>query len=106
MLVLSRNRDESIHIGDDIVITIVDVRGDRVRIGIKAPNHVAVHRREIYDLIQQEKQATSDGPTEHRAKAPLSKLAPKRQMSAPIAPVEYGDNWQMAGNAMSALSGE
>ncbi len=48
MLVLSRQRDESIIIGDDIQITIVDIRGDKVRIGITAPPHVPVHRREIY----------------------------------------------------------
>lgn len=55
MLVLSRHRDESIMIGDDIVITIVDIRGDKVRLGIQAPAHVSVHRQEIYDAIQREK---------------------------------------------------
>jgi carbon storage regulator len=54
MLVLSRHRDESIMIGDDIVITIVDIRGDKVRLGINAPQHVPVHRQEIYDAIQRE----------------------------------------------------
>jgi carbon storage regulator len=55
MLVLSRHRDESIIIGDDVVITIVDIRGDKVRLGIQAPAHVPVHRQEIYDAIQREK---------------------------------------------------
>jgi carbon storage regulator len=55
MLVLSRHRDESIVIGDDIVVTIVDIRGDKVRLGIQAPSHVSVHRQEIYDAIQREK---------------------------------------------------
>jgi carbon storage regulator len=54
MLVLSRQRDESIIIGDDIVITIVDVRGDKVRLGISAPPHISVHRKEIYEAIQRE----------------------------------------------------
>jgi len=54
MLVLSRQRDESIIIGDNIVITIVDVRGDKVRLGIDAPREVSVHRREIYEAIQRE----------------------------------------------------
>jgi len=54
MLVLSRHRDESIMIGDDIVITIVDIRGDKVRLGIQAPQHVPVHRQEVYDAIQRE----------------------------------------------------
>ena len=55
MLVLSRQRDESIMIGDDVEITIVDVRGDKVRLGINAPKHIPVHRREIYNAIQREK---------------------------------------------------
>jgi len=57
MLVLSRQRDESIMIGDDVVIIIVDVRGKNVRLGITAPKNIPVHRREIYDLIKKEKQA-------------------------------------------------
>jgi len=54
MLVLSRQRDESIVIGDNVIVTIVDVRGDRVRLGIDAPREVSVHRREVYDAIQRE----------------------------------------------------
>jgi carbon storage regulator len=54
MLVLSRTRDESIIIGDNIVVTVVDVRGDKVRLGIEAPREVSVHRREIYEAIQRE----------------------------------------------------
>ena len=56
MLVLSRQRDQSIMIGDDIVITIVDIRGDKVRLGINAPNDVPVHRQEVYDAIKRENQ--------------------------------------------------
>jgi carbon storage regulator len=59
MLVLSRQRDETIMIGDDIELTVVDIRGDKVRIGIKAPSHVAVHRKEIYDAIKRENEAAS-----------------------------------------------
>jgi carbon storage regulator len=55
MLVLSRQKDESIMIGDEVEITIVDVRGDKVRLGITAPKNIPVHRREIYDAIQREK---------------------------------------------------
>lgn len=54
MLVLSRQQEESIMIGDDIEITVVDLRGDKVRLGISAPKHVAVHRKEVYDSVQKE----------------------------------------------------
>jgi len=57
MLVLSRQKDESIMIGDDVEITIVDVRGDKVRLGINAPRNLPVHRKEIYLAIQKEKEA-------------------------------------------------
>ncbi|QDU29897.1 Carbon storage regulator [Anatilimnocola aggregata] len=53
MLVLSRKRDERILIGDSIVVTIVDIRGDKVRIGIEAPSDVAVHREEVLLALQQ-----------------------------------------------------
>lgn len=56
MLVLSRHRDESIMIGDDVVVTIVDIRGDKVRLGINAPQDIPVHRREVYEAIQRENQ--------------------------------------------------
>lgn len=54
MLVLSRKRDESIMIGDDVVITIVDIRGDKVRLGIEAPQAIPVHRQEVYEAIKRE----------------------------------------------------
>ena len=54
MLVLSRLRDETIMIGDDVEITVVDIRGDKVRLGIAAPRSVQVHRKEVYDSIKRE----------------------------------------------------
>jgi len=54
MLVLSRRKNQEIRIGDDIVLTIVDIRGDNIRIGITAPPGVAVHRQEIWDAIKKE----------------------------------------------------
>ena len=54
MLVLSRRKDEVIKIGDDIEISIIDIKGDTVRIGISAPKEVAVHRKEVYDAIRAE----------------------------------------------------
>ena len=54
MLVLSRQRDESIMIGDKVVVTIVDIRGDKVRLGIEAPAEIPVHRQEIFEAIKRE----------------------------------------------------
>lgn len=54
MLVLTRKPNQSIMVGDDIVLTVLEVRGDKVRIGIDAPRNVAVHRREIYEEIQRQ----------------------------------------------------
>ena len=55
MLVFSRRKDERIVIGDDVEITVVDIRGNRVRLGIVAPKEVTVHRREVYETIQSQK---------------------------------------------------
>lgn len=60
MLVLSRRKDETIMIGDDIEITVVDIKGDTVRIGIQAPRSVSVHRKEIYEAIQAENIAAAN----------------------------------------------
>ena len=65
MLVLSRQRDESIIINDNVVVTIVDIRGDKVRLGIQAPQEVPVHRREVYEAIQREnRRATAVSPSD------------------------------------------
>lgn len=55
MLILTRNRNQSIIIGDDIIITVLGVKGNQVRFGIDAPKEVSVHREEIYNRIQAEK---------------------------------------------------
>lgn len=59
MLVLSRKRDEKLMIGDDVVVTIIEIRGDKVRLGIEAPREIPVHRREVYDAIQRATQEQS-----------------------------------------------
>jgi len=81
MLVLSRQRDESIMIGDDVEITIVDVRGDKVRLGITAPKHIPVHRREIYDAIQREKaqKAEAEAQTNPVSETPEKPEEPARK---------------------------
>ena len=79
MLVLSRQRDESIMIGDDVEIIIVDVRGDKVRLGITAPKEIPVHRREIYDAIQREKaEKQAHEPEDNEAKAEEDQKSPKK----------------------------
>lgn len=85
MLVLSRLRDESIQIGDDIKIEVVDIRGDKVRIGITAPAHVPVHRQEVYDALQREKRAAenaklNDLPEGGSAEAMGEKKLPRCQV--------------------------
>ncbi|MHC4456118.1 MAG: carbon storage regulator CsrA [Planctomycetota bacterium] len=55
MLVLSRGKDESVIVGQDIEVMIVDVRGKKVRLGITAPPYVPVHRKEVYEIIYREK---------------------------------------------------
>lgn len=61
MLVLSRKKEEQIVIGDLVTITVVQIRGDLVRLGIEAPAEVTIHRREVYDAIQREKQRRKEG---------------------------------------------
>ncbi len=59
MLVLTRKVNQSIVIGDDIEVVVLEVRGEQIRLGIKAPRNVVVHRKEIYEQIQEENQAAS-----------------------------------------------
>ena len=75
MLVLSRQRDETIMIGDDIEVTVVDIRGDKVRLGITAPKEITVHRKEVYDAIRRENRAAAQVKPEDLSG--LGKVAPK-----------------------------
>jgi carbon storage regulator len=60
MLVLSRKKDEKIVIGDNITIMVIEIRGDKVRLGIEAPREVTVHRQEVYEAIQREQDEQQD----------------------------------------------
>src|SRR3954451_22756636 len=77
MLVLSRQRDETIMIGDDIEVTVVDIRGDKVRLGINAPKEISVHRKEVYDAIRREHRAAAQVKPEDLSG--LGRIVPKRR---------------------------
>ena len=82
MLVLSRQRDQTIMIGDDVEITVVDIRGDKVRLGINAPTEIPVHRKEVYEAIKRENQAAAGVKPEDIAKvagAPANKHGAYKQ---------------------------
>ncbi len=73
MLVLSRRAGESVMIGHDVVVTILEVRGDVVRVGIKAPREVQVHREEVYNELQKANQAAA-GASQSAVEAMASSL--------------------------------
>lgn len=81
MLILSRKIDEKIRIGDDITITLIEVHGDQVKIGVEAPKHVKVFRQEVFDAIQTENKAAAVGSESNdkgiKAVSALSKLLKK-----------------------------
>ena len=81
MLILSRKIDEKIRIGDDIIITLIDVHGDQVKIGVEAPKHVKVFRQEVFNAIQSENKAAvveeNTNPNTINAVSELSKLFKK-----------------------------
>lgn len=64
MLVLSRKKDEKIIIGDSITLMVIEIRGDKVRLGIEAPKEIAVHRQEVYDAIVRENEMKKEADAE------------------------------------------
>lgn len=69
MLVLSRKKNESIVINDDITIVVVEIRGDKVRLGVEAPKEVPVHRNEVYEAIRRNQHESNDQPSQHDTSA-------------------------------------
>jgi carbon storage regulator len=78
MLVLSRQRDESIIIGDNVIVTVVDIRGDKVRLGITAPREISVHRQEVYEAIQRENMRAKGIDPDSDAAATVPKFPDRR----------------------------
>ena len=66
MLILTRKTGETIMVGDEVTVTVLGVKGNQVRVGIKAPREIAVHREEIYERIQAEQEGSEEVPTENR----------------------------------------
>src|ERR1700722_20257413 len=88
MLVLARQRDQTIMIGDDIEVTVVDVRGDKVRLGINAPRSVSVHRKEIWDAIRRENIASTKLKAEDLENVPSANLRPSDPVMKPAPPID------------------
>lgn len=93
MLVLSRQRDETIMIGDEIEITVVDIRGDKVRLGITAPTRISVHRKEVYEAIKAENEQAArmgDGDLDALSRSinpgPQRRRGGAARLSAPATP--------------------
>ncbi|HLW63802.1 MAG TPA: carbon storage regulator CsrA [Gemmataceae bacterium] len=78
MLVLSRKKNESIVINNDITITVVEIRGDKVRLGIVAPKDVPVHRQEVYDAIHQAQESKSSAEAVSPVIAKPAETPPER----------------------------
>lgn len=92
MLILSRKKGESIQIGDDIEITIAAIHGDQVKIGINAPKHVEIHRKEVYLEIQKE---NANADKKYRRPAPSACPIQERQRGRVIWAVKKspGTHW-------------
>lgn len=98
MLVLSRQRDETIMIGDEIEISVVDIRGDKVRLGITAPTRIAVHRKEVYEAIRRENaQASRLGAGDLGSLAQTVRPGPAKRDPEGVSPVLPAHKPSLAG---------
>jgi carbon storage regulator len=86
MLILSRKLNESIVIDGRIIVKILRIERDTVKIGIQAPAELPVHRQEVFDMIQRNKQASMNAGTETIAKSPQAQVTPITEPAKPVAP--------------------
>lgn len=100
MLVLSRHRDEIICIGDDILVTVVDIRGDKVRLGIAAPVYIPVNRQEVYDAIVRER---ADDPTRQTVTITMNRAEARASADRLIS---GGETSRIVGRRIAAILGE
>jgi carbon storage regulator len=63
MLILTRRLGEKLMIGEEVTVTVLDIKGDQVRVGIQAPVDIAVHREEVFERIEQQKHSSASGDT-------------------------------------------
>lgn len=90
MLVLSRKKDECIVINNDITIVVVEIRGDKVRLGVEAPKEVPVHRREVYEAIVRGEDIVAGEETESGDDGVVAQSPPERPPSANLDPTNAG----------------
>ena len=106
MLCLSRQKNESIRIGDDIVLVVVDIRGDKVRIGCNVPSEIPVHRGEVYEAIQRE-QDRSNPPADVESRLKPKKFTLEERISFIIADIrrmKYRDQAALTAALEGALA--
>lgn len=96
MLVLTRQRDETVIIGHDIEITVVDIRGDKVRLGINAPKNITVHRKEVYEQIRRENEEAARMQTADIANLPPIPPEPAPPASFPRIATGHPDPFLLA----------
>jgi carbon storage regulator len=115
MLVLSRKHNESIMIGDDVRVTVIDIRNDKIRLGVSAPRSIEVHRQEVYDTIKEANRKLQEAATEDEQEAGTDTALVKDDLShnfrviglpRPGVLLKYADTLEQAYEYAEKLDGE